>query len=157
MNFLGLYQNRVLKEELLILIRSLRGKPPEGRFFVGVATPKYTSLLDPHEDIGFLLLYLDRIEFLGDHLHFTIYKRNIAGIQFRMNPHTLVGLGRWIAIDGVMDEHPIRLQIELRESPTLMGNMRRSGAFKCILETWLTQKGPESEDPGPIDSRRRKS
>jgi hypothetical protein len=157
MNFLGLFQNGELKQELLVLFRSIRGKPPEARYFVGVATPKYTSLLDPHEDIGYLMLFRDRLEFVGDHLHFTIYKESIAGIQFRMNPHTLVGLGRWVAIDGEMDGHPIRLQIELRENATLLGNMMKSGDFKRQIEAWLTQKGPESSDPGPIDSRRRKS
>jgi hypothetical protein len=140
MNFFGLYQNRAMKRSLMRFLRGMRPKIGSPMYFVGVATPKYTSLLDPHEDIGFLILHDDRLEFFGDHLNLSLNKKDISAVEYRMNPHSLVGLGRWVSIEGIMDKHRVRLQIEPREKRTLLGNLLYSKVVKKHLSSWINEK-----------------
>ncbi|HEY3779885.1 MAG TPA: hypothetical protein VGL56_02285 [Fimbriimonadaceae bacterium] len=144
MNFFGLYQNRAMKRSIARFLRGVRPKVCEPMYFVGIATPKYASLLDPHEDIGFLILHDDRLEFFGDHLNLSLNRKDISNVDYRMNPHSLVGLGRWIAVEGIMDKHRVRLQIEPREKRTLLGNLIFSKVVKAHLKSWVNEK--ESRD-----------
>ncbi len=141
MNFFGLYQNRQLKREIEGRLLSLRPQCRDPRNFVGIATPKYRSLVDPHEDVGLMILHADSMEFFGDRLNLTIPRQDIRSIGFRANPHTLVGLGRWVSIEGKIGAQAIRLQAELRDSGTLFGNFLRSGDFKRRLERWVREPG----------------
>ena len=137
MNFFGLYGNRRMKRELLTFLMGLRPNLHAELFFVGIATPKYSSLVDPHEDVGFLILLPDRLEFFGDHLNLSVNRRSVLGVDFRMNPHTLVGLGRWVSVEGRIGEKNIRLQLEPREKQTLLGNLRFGKRLKGAIERWL--------------------
>jgi hypothetical protein len=139
MNWFGLNGNEAMKKEIALRLKAARPKLADPCMFVGIATPKYASLLDPHEDVGYLILYPERLEFYGDNINLSVDKRDISSIVFRANPHTLVGLGRWISIEGRVSEQPIRLQVELRERRTLMGNMMLSGSLKHRLVEWLRQ------------------
>jgi hypothetical protein len=49
----------------------------------------------------------------------------------------LLGLGRWISLEGVADGKPIRLLIEPRERPTLLGNLLFSKALAGRLRRWM--------------------
>ena len=138
MNFLGLFQNGAMRNEMSVFLRGMKPKLSAPRYFVGVATPRYSSLLDPHQDVGFLILHPDRLEFFGDHLNLAMMRQSISHIGFRWNAHSLVGLGRWVTVDGMMNEHRVRLQIEMRERPTLFGNMLLTGRLKKRLEQWKT-------------------
>jgi len=165
MNFLGLFRNGAMRSLLaarlttlhpelgaVLAPRSIRAESPKSGsknpkskiqnlpWFVGVATPKHTSLLDPHEDIGFLIVHPDRLQFLGDHLSLMVEKNDVSAVQFRMNPHTLVGLGRWVSVEGQSGGQRIRLQIEPRERSTLMANMLLSAKLKRTLQQWLKEK-----------------
>jgi len=137
MNFLGLFQNNAMRREMVIFLRGMKPKLNAPRFFVGMATPRYSSLLDPHQDVGFLILHPDRLEFFGDHMNLAILRYDVSRIGFRWNAHTLVGLGRWVTVDGKMHERAVRLQIEMRERPTLFGNMLLTGRLKKRLENWV--------------------
>lgn len=61
-NFLGLYQNKRMRREMQQRLRAARPTVTSRRFFVGAATPKHTGYLDPHEDVGFLILHPERID-----------------------------------------------------------------------------------------------
>lgn len=144
MNFLGLYRNRQMRRQLEVFLRGVRPKLSSPILFVGAATPKYSSLLDPHEDIGFLILLPDKLEFFGDRMNLAIDRSKVVGVEFRPNVHTVVGLGRWISIDGVADKERIRLLIEPREKSTLLGNLLFGRQVKRKIEAWIKQEGPRT-------------
>src|SRR5579862_2164119 len=123
MNYFGLHKNELLKAEVMNRIVATRPDIKATLCFVGVATPKYASLLDPHEDVGYLILHPDRIEFFGDHLNLSIAKHEISGVDYRANPHSILGLGRWISVEGIIGDSRIRFEIEPRERKTLLGNL----------------------------------
>jgi len=150
MNFWGLHQNQSLKTQLLKKLRITRPDVLQSPIcFVGIATPKYSSMLDPHEDIGYLILEADRLEFFGDHLNLSIAKKDISGIDYRPNPHSLVGLGRWVAVEGRVGDSRIRLQMEPRERRTLLGNLLFSRTLRRQIEGWLIEKESRVE-PGTL-------
>lgn len=136
-NLFGLFGNRKMRTTLARRLEQVGHRAPIEKFFVGIATPSFHSTLDAHEDVGFLLLYPDSLQFWGDSKEIEIDRKNIVRIQKRLNIHTLLGLGGWIAIDGVMDGKPIRLCIEPRERDTLLGNSRLRGKFAARLQLWL--------------------
>lgn len=113
-----------------------RVNEPGERWFVGFASPKYAGLLDAHEDVGFLILGKDGLVFLGDSLRVELPRENVVRVRFRPNVHSLVGLGRWISIEGVVKGTPVRMLVEPRERRTMLGNLRLSGRLKREVEAW---------------------
>lgn len=123
-NWLGLFENAAIRRAME------RRLPPDlspVRWFVGATTPSFVGWLDPHEDVGFLWMDATRIGFFGETYRIEIPRAQVTAIRFRPNVHTLIGLGRWISIEAVVDGKPARLKIEPRERRTLLGN-RRLGA-----------------------------
>lgn len=141
MNFIGLWGNRGLRASLA---KKLSVAPGQGIYFVGLARPSYRGLLDPHEDVGFLIEHPDSLEFRGESLSFRLNRPDLLGVCYRPNVHTLVGLGRWISVEGKLEGKPIRLLVEPRERPTLLGNLRFSKALKFQLQGWLKGNGPRN-------------
>ncbi len=156
MNLFGLFENGAMRMEIARKHGFGPPREPPERYFVGFARPTYRGLLDPHEDVGFLVLHDDSLEFLGDGEQVSLRRPDILGIRFRMNPHSWVGLGRWVSIEGKIEGKPIRMLIEPRERQTLLGNLLLSGRLRGRLEEWLSKKpepkdeGPRNE-PGPLD------
>jgi hypothetical protein len=144
MNYFGLHQNKRLRKELLNRLSSSKGLGRNKRYFVGIATPRFTSLLDPHEDVGFLILHEDRLEFYGDRMNLSIDKSEVSGLEYRANAHSLLGLGRWISIEGRVVDSPIRLQVEPRERQTLLGNLAFGRTLKREIAEWAKEKEPRS-------------
>lgn len=142
LNFLGLHQNAFLKRELTRRLGFAGNPGGPDRAFVGIARPKYRSLLDPHEDLGFLILHDDRLEFLGETVRVELPKSAIVKIRFRGNPHSMVLLGRWISVEGLVGGTPVRLLIEPREKPTLLGNLFAGEALRQRLVAWLSADAP---------------
>lgn len=141
-NFLGLWGNEGMKRTLRNRMRaSLHPNeiPPEP-FFAGFARPTYRSVLDPHEDIGFILLHPDRIEFFGDHDRITLAKANIASVRLRPNPHSWALLGGWVSVEGVLDGQKVRMYFEPRECRTLLGNRALRGSLLRRLRKWLEER-----------------
>ena len=136
LNFFGFYQNGYMRRELLRRLGLFGSKDQAKQFFVGVARPKFRSSLDPHEDVGFLVLKPDRLEFIGESVQVTFEKKDIRRIRTRANPHTWVFLGRWISIEGEAAGTPVRLLIEPREKATLLGNLLYSEKLKDELTAW---------------------
>ncbi|MCW5943011.1 MAG: hypothetical protein KIS66_12310 [Fimbriimonadaceae bacterium] len=131
LNKFGLYDNATMRAEL----RRKLGNP-EGRF-VGFARPGYRSLLDPHQDLGFFMVRAEELAFLGEALTVQLPRAAVVRIGKRANPHSWVGLGGWISIEAILEGRPVRMLIEPRDRPTLLGNKRVARTLRAELETWL--------------------
>lgn len=137
-NFLGLIGNTGLKNETGRLLHQERPFDQTEKTFVGIARPGYNSLLDPHEDVGFLIVHADTLEFWGSAIHVELAKKDIKTVSFRANAHSLVGFGRWVCIEGEPGGKPVRLLVEPRERATLLGNRSLGSKMKRRLEDWLS-------------------
>ena len=107
------------------------------KYLVGFARPSYRGLLDPHEDIGFLLIHPDRLEFFGDRIRVELDRKDVKTVGFRPNPHTWLFLGRWVSIEGETQGKPVRLLIEPRERATLIGNMKLGSKVHAQVRQWI--------------------
>lgn len=136
-NFLGLIGNIGLKNEVGKRLHQERPFDKTEKTFVGFARPGFNSLLDPHEDVGFLIVHHDHLEFWGSDVKVDLARADIKAVHFRPNPHSVVGLGRWICVEGESAGKSVRLLIEPRERATLLGNRAVGGRLKHRLEEWL--------------------
>ena len=116
--------------------------PTGPHWFVGFASPKFAGLLDAHEDVGFLLFGDEELIFAGDSRRVALPRAAVVRVVFRPNVHTLVGLGRWTSVEGLVDGTPVRMLLEPRERATMLGNLRLSGRLRREIVAW--QKGPEA-------------
>lgn len=131
MSLFGLWGNASMRRLL-----DARIKDQGERVFVGFASPKYTGLLDAHEDVGFLIFGKDALAFVGDSRRVEIFRDDVVRVRFRPNAHTVVGLGRWVCVEGVVKGQPVRMFVEPRERPTMLGNLWQSGTLKRKIEAW---------------------
>ena len=114
----------------------VRIKDKGERWFVGFASPKFSGLLDAHEDVGFLIFGKDVLLFAGDSRRVELPKDCVVRVTFRPNVHTVVGLGRWVSVEGVVKGQPVRMLLEPRERSTMMGNLLLSKRLKREIERW---------------------
>lgn len=147
LNFLALPGNQGMRKALRNRLDAERPHDHRERYFVGFARPSFTSLLDPHEDIGYLIFDGDDLEFIGETKHLVIRKSEIKEIRTRINPHSFIGLGRWISVDGVRNGHAIRMLVEPREGWTLLGNLLISRRLLRALRAWKSER-PRAEARG---------
>lgn len=131
----GLYGNATMRAQLGKLLNREKLLPKES-VFVGFCSPKYSGMLDAHEDIGFLCFYKDKLTFVGESRIVEVDKPSVKSISFRPNVHTILGLGRWIAIEGSQKGAPFRMMVEPRERQTMLGNLMLSGKLKRELQNW---------------------
>jgi len=148
-NYLGLYQNRKMRNEMQRRLRAAREKVTSRRYFVGAATPRHKGLLDPHEDVGYLILHADRLEFFGEKLNINLDRGQVTRVRTRPNPHSFVGLGGWTSIEATLDGSPARLDVELRERDTLLANRLMAKQLRKRLDLWQkeSQTGPAEAEP----------
>jgi|CXWL01.1.fsa_nt_gi hypothetical protein len=137
-NFLGLASNRKMRMELFR--RYAKIEDSDLGWFVGIATPGYISVWDPHEDIGFMKLAAEHLVFQGDSKKLEIPRNSIRRITKKANPHSYLLLGGWIAIDGILDHKPIRLLIEPREKDNMLGNKRKAKQTLKEIQAWAFKK-----------------
>lgn len=130
-NFFGLFQNSQMKREML------SQKPAADAVFVGFSPPGKVNMLDPHDDVGWFVLRDDGIEFVGEKSHYKLLRSEIMGVRFRPNLHTLLGLGRWLSIEGRRGDKPVRMLVEPREEKTLLRNKRAGSILKARVNSWL--------------------
>lgn len=133
-NFLGLWGNGWMKRQLETRFRSLRPDDTAERFFVGFARPQFKNMLDPHEDVGFLVLGEDEAEFWGSELQFSMPWSVVTGVRRRGNIHSWLGLGGWVSLEGEVAGKPVRMLLEAREQPTLLGNRGAARRLLAALE-----------------------
>ncbi len=134
--FLGLFGNNFLRQEMSRRLHAERPFDKTEKVFVGFAKPGFVSTIDPHQDVGFLIMHQDRIEFYGSEFQVEVLKDWISNVRFQPNVHTLLGLGRWIAIEGQDQANNFKLLIEPREKRTLIGNLMFSKTLKRMIESW---------------------
>ena len=135
-NQFGFFENGWMRWQLERILKS-DGKELTGELvFVGFATPTYSSMLDAHEDVGFLRILPDRLVFASESRNVEVMKSSVTEVRFRMNVHTLVGLGRWVSVEGKVNDKPIRMLLEPRERPTLLGNLLYSKKLRQKLIDW---------------------
>jgi hypothetical protein len=140
-NFFGGLPNRRMRGQLQRILQAKRVEMGDEVWFVGFATPKFSSALDPHEDVGFLAIEPERLRFISERRELEIARGHVRGVRIRANVHTLVGLGNWVSVEGEIDGAPIRLLVEPRERPTLMGNLRLSRRLVRRLREWMPPGG----------------
>jgi len=139
LNQFGFYQNGRMRRELERLMRAKGEDLSADRTFVGFASPRYHGLLDAHEDIGFLRILPDRLRFVSENRVLEVPKEDIREVRYRPNVHTIVGLGRWISVEGTAEGRPIRLLVEPRERGTMLGNLRYGPKLRAKLRRWLKE------------------
>lgn len=132
-NRLALFQNEAMRRELMPL------RPRAEATFVGVATPKHRSLLDAHEDVGWLWTEVDELRFRGERLSLSIPRDAVRRVGYRANAHTVLGLGRWVVVEGVREGKPFALRVESRERRTLLGNKRDGARLHGHLRAWARE------------------
>lgn len=144
LSLMGFAGNGGMKREVSKRLHHERPFDQTEKYFVGFARPTYKSALDPHEDIGFLILHPGTVEFWGSELQVSLTKESVAGIRYRPNTHTLVGLGRWVSIEAVVEEKPVRMLVEPRVKATVIGNLIYSKKLLNRLREWKAEKPPAS-------------
>ena len=138
LSFFGFWGNATMRRLL-----AARLQPKGDLWFVGFASPKFAGLLDAHEDVGFLIVGKDELLFLGDSLRVELPKDCVVRVGFRPNVHSVVGLGRWVSVEGVVRGKPVRMLLEPRERSTMLGNLRLSGRLRREIEGWAGGKREE--------------
>lgn len=124
-NFLGLYQNEAMKREIAHRYRQSKGDAlPAHAEFVGMATPAFQGLLDPHEDVGFLIVRDDKIEYFGEKHVLQIPRSALMEVKLGPNVHSWLLLGGWVVMEGRVGDKHIRLLLEPRKYRTLLQNNR---------------------------------
>ena len=137
-NLFGLWANRQLRAEIELRLRIQRPRARAPKYFVGFARPSYHSVLDPHEDVGFLIFHEDRLEFFGGEFHLNLYVDDFLSVRRRANPHTLLGLGGWVSVEGTSEGKPVRMLLEPREHSSLVGNQRWASFLVSEIKKWST-------------------
>ncbi|MBX3111902.1 MAG: hypothetical protein KF857_07820 [Fimbriimonadaceae bacterium] len=133
----GLWDNGTLKGEMGRRWHEAHGFERSEKYFVGCARPAYRGVLDPHEDVGWLVLSDDRVEFFGSAMKLGLDKASVTRVARRANPHTWLGLGGWVSIEGQVDSAEFRLLVEPREARTLWGNILVARRLTRRLKEWL--------------------
>jgi hypothetical protein len=136
LNFFGGVSNRIMRQEFASHYASKLPGGPESAVFVGFASPAFRSLLDAHEDVGFLFLESAQLTFVGESHTVAFPRSAVTDVRFRFNIHTLLLVGRWVCVEGLQDGRHIRLQIEPREKLTMLGNFFATRVLRRQIETW---------------------
>lgn len=141
LSYCGLFENQKMKLEMTWRFRHAKLPAAQRRYFVGVASPGYRGVLDPHEDVGFLLIYPDRLEFFGEKASFQLPRDAMSQISRKVNIHSFVFLGGWIAVRGVLNGKEVELRIEPRIYQSMWSNRRAAAKIMKRLNSWREGAG----------------
>jgi hypothetical protein len=134
LNWLGTYGGHDLQLQFDVWYQAKVTHLPQTKFFAGFATSKYSSLLDPHEDIGYLYLTPTHIGFLGEKYEFQIENSAITSVRGRFNPHSLLGLGGFIKIEFKVEGKNSSVLFEARSERTLLQNKREGRKLNALIK-----------------------
>ncbi|MEA2553277.1 MAG: hypothetical protein QOJ65_1453 [Fimbriimonadaceae bacterium] len=163
LNYFGLYENGRIRRDSMRNLIHRRPPAPGPVVFVGCASTKHHSILDAHEDVGFLSFGTNELEFIGDERRMRLLREQISQVRLRPSVHSIVGLGCWISIEAFINGMPVRLLVEPRERDTLWGNLMLSGWLKKVIDDWRfgiqpqaahrythrIESAPSLDDPAP--------
>ena len=155
LNWVGLAGNAAMRRVL-----AARLKPNADGVFVGFSTPGYIDLLDPHEDLGFLQIDGEAVRITGERASFEILRGSELRLSYAFNPHALLGLGRWLVIQGTSAGRPIRILVEPRELRSLRSNRALGVKLRRQLEEWRPESNRRPSDnvagpPSGVEEDRR--
>lgn len=139
-NFLGLIGNRGLKRKLDFRYRNEFPEDHSKRIFVGFSRPGKHGLLDPHEDLGWLVFQDSGLLFWGEKHQIELPWSVIQSVSKRRNIHSWIGLGGWVAIEALVGDKKIRLQVEPRVKTTHWGNNHYRNLLISDLDAILAEK-----------------
>lgn len=131
-NRFGLFENEKMKKELASTRLS------DTSIFVGLGKPGSLGPLDPHDDIGWLTISPDAIEFLGEGGKYRVLRSEVRDVRFRRNVHSVLGLGRWVSIEAQRDGKNLRMLIEPREHRTHLANKKLGTELQKQLRDWVS-------------------
>jgi hypothetical protein len=138
-NQFGFFENRRMRLQLERILK-VQDSEVKGEFiFVGFATPKYSSMLDAHEDVGFFQILPDRLVFVSETRRMELMRSDLTKIGTRANVHTVLGLGRWVSVDAEVGEKKFRLLVEPRERSTMLGSRRYGARLVTRLREWMKE------------------
>ena len=136
LNYTGLFNNKQFKiagrTRFEAAFPGFKGEA----IFVGFAKPNHKSMLDPHQDLGYLGINESEMVFAGEDGKFSLDRRSITGIKKSASIHTLLAMGGWIRVDASTDDKPITIYFEPREKGTLIGNNRYRKKMVGRLREW---------------------
>lgn len=135
-NWFGAMPNRKMGRQLQRILKAKGVDLGAEPWLVGFATPRFSSALDPHEDVGYLVIRDQELLFASETRTLELARIHVKSVRFRPNVHTWVGLGRWVSVDGEMDGTPVRLLLEPRTRGTLVGNLLASRQLAQRLRGW---------------------
>lgn len=148
-NFIGLIGNASLRRAVEMRFKDTYGFDRARKWFVGFSRPGHRGLLDPHEDVGFLVFRDGLLEYFGERYRYEIPFADVRAVKKRPNVHSVLGLGGWVSVEAEAGGKPVRLLVEPRERPTHWGNARLRNVLTAkILEQIHTPQnyGQISED-----------
>jgi hypothetical protein len=146
LNLFGLFENGRIRRDSMRNLAYRQPPAPGPVVFVGCASTRHHSLLDAHEDVGFLSFGKYELEFIGDDKRMRILREQVQRIHFLPNVHSIMGLGRWIAVEATIGGLPVRLLVEPREKDTMLGNLLISGWLKHVIDEWRAGHLPEPKN-----------
>lgn len=139
----GAWGNRSLSRQLRFRFKAQGIEVGEAAWFVGFARPAYRSMLDPHEDIGFLEFSQAGVEFRGEAVRVSVSQSDMKRVTLRPNIHTWLGFGGWVAFEGTVNGQPVRLLVEPRQSETLWGNAAARKELYRAAKRWFQSRDAE--------------
>lgn len=132
----GLFENSKMRAEFLAACKARGIKPKGESFFVGYASPRHSSMLDAHQDVGLLVLDPGILSYVGEVENLEIRRDTVVRVRFRANVHSLVGLGRWIAVEYLDGEERKALLVEPRDKVSLLANRRHGKYVIAKIRAW---------------------
>jgi hypothetical protein len=138
-NQFGFFENGTMRRQLELILKAQEAEVTGEYLFVGFATPKYSSMLDAHEDVGFLQILDDRLVFVSESRRLELMKADIKEVRTRPNAHSILGLGRWVSVDSELGDKRFRLLVEPREKATMLGSSRYSKRLVQRIQEWLKE------------------
>ncbi len=128
-NCLGLYDNSTMRTELGRRLDRDLGAEPRRQIFIGYSKPKFRSILDPHENVGFLIIEPDKWILFGEQAKRIILTKDILEVSWRKNTHSSILLGGFLRLDYRDSTGIQTVNIESREKGTLLANRKVTRAL----------------------------
>lgn len=136
----GAWGNRSLARQLRFRFQAQGITFSDDAWFVGFARPAYRSLLDPHEDLGFLELSPSGVQFRGEEIHVQLALGDVKRVTLRPNIHSWLGFGGWVAFEGTVNGQLVRLLVEPRHADTLWGNAAARKDLYRTAKRWFQSR-----------------
>jgi len=139
-NVMGLYDNSTMRSEIGRKLDRELGAESRRQFFVGYSNPKFRSIWDPHEFVGFLIIEPDKWTLFGESEKLEILTKDILGISWKKNTHSAMLLGGFMKVDFRDAAGVKTLLIESREKNSLLANKKVTRSLVKEFSQQLAQK-----------------